>query len=242
MSTIQRAPVFFTAFTILAKKSGFDALYVDLEYGVIHEGAVGPIAQAARKAGIAALVGARAAHRMRQGDRRDQPGGAARRAVVGTRVERNDAATRFDADDVAGFGAERSEIERMHGCNRHRLDRVEDGRTARDRAGMPVLELAAGDEHERKLAVRLLRCGLNRDFFEGPDGGIVAILNTRAFNPAACVTENKNVRKDCFGQHELLCPNRRVFCGRSNLGFAKWAELSRNWRAQRHGLGNAVQI
>lgn len=41
---------------LLAKRCGYDALYVDLEYGVIRESAVGPIAQAARKAGITALV------------------------------------------------------------------------------------------------------------------------------------------------------------------------------------------
>ena len=41
---------------VLAKRCGYDALYVDLEYGVIRESAVGPIAQAARKAGITPMV------------------------------------------------------------------------------------------------------------------------------------------------------------------------------------------
>jgi 2-keto-3-deoxy-L-rhamnonate aldolase RhmA len=41
---------------LAAKKSGYDAIYVDLEYGIIPESAVAPIAAAARQVGIAALV------------------------------------------------------------------------------------------------------------------------------------------------------------------------------------------
>jgi len=41
---------------LAAKKAGLDCLYVDLEFGIIPERAVAPIAQAARQVGITALV------------------------------------------------------------------------------------------------------------------------------------------------------------------------------------------
>ena len=52
--------------------------------------------------------------------------------------------------------AERVEIERVQRCDGLRLDRVEHGSAARHRAGMPMLELAPGDEHERIFLVGAL--------------------------------------------------------------------------------------
>ena len=53
----------------------------------------------------------------------------------------------------------RFEIERMNRRHRLRLDVVEVRRAARHGPGVPVFELAAGDEHHRILRVRPLRRG-----------------------------------------------------------------------------------
>ena len=51
------------------------------------------------------------------------------------------------------------EIERMYRRHRLRLNGVERRGAARHRSGMPVFELAAGDQHHRILGVRPLRRG-----------------------------------------------------------------------------------
>src|SRR2546428_304690 len=98
---------------------------------------------------------------------------AARRAGIGPRIQRDLAAPRFDGDDFARLRAERREIERMERGYRFGLDGIEHAGAARNGAGMPVLELAAGDEHHRIIPVGLLG-GANevrRDEFCAAGGG-----------------------------------------------------------------------
>src|SRR5947207_1437921 len=73
----------------------------------------------------------------------------ARHAVIRARVERDAAAPRGDGEDVARRHARVLQIEWMDRSDRLRLERIERRRATRHRAGVPVLELAPGDQHLR---------------------------------------------------------------------------------------------
>src|SRR3984957_19525052 len=75
------------------------------------------------------------------------------RTLIGTRVQAHRAAARLDGDQIAGLRTEPRHIERIERCHRIRLNGIQHPRAARHAAGMPMLELAAGDQHHRILVV-----------------------------------------------------------------------------------------
>src|SRR5439155_26699220 len=77
-------------------------------------------------------------------------------AVVLASGELDHAATRGNADHVAGRDAELCDRGTRHVGDGARLERVERRRAPRHGASVPMLELAAGGEYERILGVRLL--------------------------------------------------------------------------------------
>jgi hypothetical protein len=81
---------------------------------------------------------------------------APRRALVGTRVQAHRPAARLDGQQPARRHAQGLQVQRVDQRGRVGLDRVEHAGAPGHAAGVPVLELAAGDQHHRVLGIGAL--------------------------------------------------------------------------------------
>src|SRR5258708_14623283 len=73
--------------------------------------------------------------------------------IVLARGEFDRAAARRDTYEVARLDAELCDLMARKGCDGSWFQRVERGRAPGHRAGMPMLELPAGGEHEREFRI-----------------------------------------------------------------------------------------